>query len=154
MARPPPKRSSRDGAGDTGAGRPQGRSAGRGRGLAKRGLATRGLAAVDGDDPDHCSDDDLEVENDDDLREDAVAFSIDLGATIDVDVEDADADDTPTKTGKNKSEVWKYFTEVKEGSIRVGAIYKHCGAKYSAISASGTDHLSRHENLYGEKESF
>jgi hypothetical protein len=117
MARPPPKRSSRDGAGDAGGGHPQDRSGRRG-----RGLATRGPAAVDGGDPAGCSDDDLEVEDDDDLREDAAAFGIDLGATIDVDVEDADADDTPTKTGKNKSEVWKYFTEVKEGSIRVGAI--------------------------------
>jgi hypothetical protein len=120
MAWPPPKRSSRYGAGDAGAGRPQGRSAERG-----RGLTTRGPAAVDGDDPDRCSDDDLEVEDDDDLREDAAAFDIELGATIDVDVEDADADDTPTKTGKNKSEIWKYFTEVKEGSIRVSAICKH-----------------------------
>jgi hypothetical protein len=66
MARPPSKRSSRDGAGDAGAGHPQGRSAGRG-----RGNATRGPATVDGDDPDRCSDDDLEVEDDDDLREDA-----------------------------------------------------------------------------------
>jgi hypothetical protein len=89
---------------------------------------------------DRCSDDDLEIEDDDDIREDAAALGIDLDAPIDV-----DADDTPTPgmSGK-RSDVWEYFDEVKENKIRVGAICKHCNAKYSALSANGTGHLRRH----------
>jgi hypothetical protein len=101
---------------------------------------------VDGDvhDPDRCSDDDLEVEVDDDLREDGAALLGIPVVDIDVDGEDADDTDTPTQSGK-KSNVWSYFDEVKDGdNCRIAAICKHCSTRYSAIPANGTTHLRRH----------
>jgi hypothetical protein len=143
----------RDGAGAAGQGQGRGgssslRSSGRGPGLATRGsdAVDRRPVTVDGDDLDRCSDDDLEIEDDDDIREDAAAFGIDLDAAIDVDGDDAD--DTQTNatsvTGKLKSAVWSYFDEVKENDIRISAICKHCHTKYTARSANGTGHLRRH----------
>jgi hypothetical protein len=93
------------------------------------------------------TDDDLEVEDDDDLREDVAAL---LGIpVVDVDVDGEDADDihTPMQSSK-KSDVWSYFDEVKDGegptAVCIEAICKHCSAKYSAIPANGTTHLRRH----------
>jgi hypothetical protein len=143
--RPTPKRAWRDGASDVE------RDRGRGRGLATRGpdAVDRRPGDVDGDvhDPDRFSDDDLEVEDDDDLREDAAALLGIPVVDIDVDGEDADDIDTPTQSGK-KSDVWSYFDEVKDGegptTVRIEAICKHCSTEYSAIPANGTTHLRRH----------
>jgi hypothetical protein len=100
--RPTPKRVSRDNAGDAGRGR------GRGCGLATRGpgAVDRRPSDIDGDvhDLDRFSDDDLEVEDDDDLREDAAALLGIPVVDVDVDGKDADDIDTPTQSGK-KSDV-------------------------------------------------
>jgi len=101
------------------------------------------------------------VENDDDIREDADGlFDIDLGDgdgthPIDLDAGDDDggvAASTDTHGtsstgggGKLISAVWEVFTEIKKNNIRVAAIYKMCGKRYTARSAAGTGHLKRHQ---------
>ena len=81
MARPP-KRPLRDGAGVAG-GRGRGRLSGSSAGGCGFGLATRGedqLPLGDGEDQASHPDNELEVKDDDDLRDDAVGlFGIDLG---------------------------------------------------------------------------
>ena len=101
------------------------------------------------------------MENDDDIREDAAGlFGIDLGDgdgthPIDLDAGDDDggvAASTDTHGtsstgggGKLISAVWEDFTEIKENNIRVAAICKMCGKRYTARSAAGTGHLKRHQ---------
>ena len=122
------------------------------------GLATRGAdqhpPLVDGEDLAPHPDEELEIENDDDLRDDAASlFGIDLGdgdgnQPIDLDGDDGDGGvevstdthGTSSTSGKKVSDVWDYFHEIKENKIRVRAICKHCGARYSARSAAGTGH--------------
>ena len=113
---------------------------------------------INGEDLAPHPDEELEIENDDDLRDDAAGlFGIDLGdgdgnQPIDLDGDDSDGGvEVPTDThgtsstsGKKVSDVWDYFHEIKENKIRVRAICKHCGARYSARSVAGTGHLRRH----------
>jgi hypothetical protein len=47
--------------------------------------------------------------------------------------------------GKRTFAVWEDFTEIKENKIRVAAICKLCGKRYSARSTAGTGHLIRHQ---------
>ena len=116
---------------------------------------------ADGEHPE--PEEELEIEDDDDIGEDARGlFGIDLSDgthQIDLDAGDDDGDggvaaSTDTHgtsstggTGKGKliSPVWEDFTEIKEGNIRVAAICKMCGKRYSARSAAGTGHLKRHQ---------
>jgi hypothetical protein len=100
------------------------------------------------------------VENDDNIREDAAGlFGIDLGDgdgthPIDLDAGDDDggvaaSTDThgtsSTGGGKLISAVWEDFTKIKENNIRVAAICKMCGKRYTSRSAAGTGHLKRHQ---------
>ena len=157
MARPP-KRLLRDGAGAAG-GRGRGRLSGSSAGGCGSGLATRGEdqhPLGDGEDQAPHPDDELEVEDDDDLCDDAAGlFGIDLGdgnQPIDLDGDDGDGGvevsndthGTSTTSGKKVSAVWDYFHEIKENKIRVAAICKHCRARYTARSSAGTGHWRRH----------
>jgi len=151
----------RDGVGDGGQG-----TQGRGwpSGPSSAGVTMPVVADVyshlaDGEHPE--PEEDMEIEDGDDIGEDARGlFGIDLGDgthPIDLDVGDGDggvAASTDTHgtsstggTGKGKliSPVWEDFTEIKEGKIRVAAICKMCGKRYSARSAAGTGHLKRHQ---------
>jgi hypothetical protein len=116
----------------------------------------------DGEDLAPHLDEELEVKDDDDLRDDAAdLFDIDLGdgtQPIELDGDDgdggvaastdSDTHGTSTMSGKRVSAVWSYFTEIKENGIRIVAICKHCGNKYTARSAVGTGHLKMpHEIL-------
>ena len=132
MARPP-KRPSRGGAGGlVGPGHAQPSKSSAGAGLATRG-ADLHPPLDDGEDlaphPDEVEDMEAELENDDDLREDAREFfGIDLGdqqppiINLDGDGDDdggvAASTDTrgtsTTGTGKRKSIVWTYFDEIKD----------------------------------------
>ena len=164
MARPPAKRPLRGGAGAGARGRGRGglaSPAASAPSSAGAGLATRvAQPPSDGEDLAPHSDDLLEVEDDDDIREDAAAlFGIDLGdgdgSQPDPINLDADGDGgveastethgiSTTRTGKNKSAVWEYFHEIKENKVRVAAICKHCRTRYTARSAAGIGHLRRH----------
>ena len=130
MARPP-KHPLRDGAGAAG-GRGRGRLSGSSVGGCGSGLATRGEdqhPLGDGEDQAPHLDDKLEVEDDDDLRDDAAGlFGIDLGdgnQPIDLDGDDGDGGvevstdtrGTSTTSGKKVSAVWDYFHEIKENKI-------------------------------------
>ena len=107
---------------------------------------------------------DLEIEDDDDVREDAAAlFGIDVddndvpnNNVIDVDAGDGggaaaepagccsmDTQGTTT-SGKRKSSTWDDFKEVKENDVRVAAVCNMCGKRLSARSSAGTGHLIRH----------
>ena len=118
---------------------------------------------------------DLEIEDDDDVREDAAAlFGIDVGddgvPNNNVNVIDVDADagdgggaaaepagcysiDTQgtTTSGKRKSSVWADFKEVKENDVRVAAVCNMCGKRLSARSSAGTGHLIRHQSSCRKK---
>jgi hypothetical protein len=50
-----------------------------------------------------------------------------------------------SSVGKRISTVWEDFTKIKENKIRVAAICKLCGKRYSARSAASTGHLIRHQ---------
>ena len=129
------------------------------------GVAMPGVDEHPGDD--HLADE-LEMEDDDDVREDAAAlFGIDVGDgnvpnnVIDVDAEAGAGDggggaamaagcgstDThgTSSSGKRKSSVWADFKEVKENDVRVAAICNICSKRLSARSCSGTGHLIRHQ---------
>jgi hypothetical protein len=112
------------------------------------------------------SDDELEAEDDDDLRDDAAGlFSIDLSdgtvgsQPIEIDGDDnddgvdasTDTHGTSTTSGKKVSAVWEYFHEIKENKIRVAAMCKHCRSRYTARSAASTGHLRRHMKSYMRK---
>ena len=107
--------------------------------------------------------DEMEIEDDDDVREDAAAlFGIDvsddsvLNNIVDVDAGDGGggaatatgccSTDTQgtTSSGKRKSSVWADFKEVKENNVRVAAVCNMCGKRLSARSSVGTGHLIRH----------
>jgi hypothetical protein len=97
---------------------------------------------------------DLEIEDDDDIRDDTAGlFGIDLGDgsnPMDVDAGDGDGvaastDTNAASSGGKKSAVCKDFTEIKENYIRIAAICKLCGKRYSARSTCGTGHLIRHQ---------
>ena len=118
---------------------------------------------------------DLEIEDDDDVREDAAAlFGIDVGddgvPNNNINVIDVDADagdgggaaaepagccsmDTQgtTTSGKRKSSVWADFKEVKENDVRVAAVCNMCGKRLSARSSAGTGHLIRHQSSCRKK---
>jgi hypothetical protein len=105
-------------------------------------------------------DDELEIEDDNDLREDAAAlFGIDVGdGNVPNDAGDSDggvAASTNThgtsSVGKRTSAVLDYFEEIKENNIRIVAIYKMCGKRYSARSAADTGHLLRHQRCCRKK---
>jgi len=112
---------------------------------------------ADGEHPE--PEEELEIEDDDDIGEDAHGlFDIDLGDgthPIDLDADvgvggvaastDTHGTSSTGGTGKLISPVWEDFTEIKEGKIRVAAIYKMCGKRYSARSAADTSHLKRHQ---------
>jgi hypothetical protein len=119
---------------------------------------------TDNDDP---IEDELGVEDDDDLREDAAAlFGIDAGddpLPVDVDAIDGEGGGgtmTVTRTGststhgtstagaaKRKSTVWVDFDEIKDANdVRIAAICKMCKTRLSTRSAVGTGHLIRHQN--------
>jgi hypothetical protein len=101
--------------------------------------------------------DELEIEDDDDLLEDAAAvFGIDVGDdSVPNDVVDVDgdggggADSTNThgtsSASKRTFTVWVDFEEIKENDIRIVAICKMCDKRYSARSVAGTGHLLRHQ---------
>jgi hypothetical protein len=129
---------------------------------------------VDGEDlaphPDEVEDLEMEREDDDDLREDAIGFfGIDVGddpvgngnqQPIDLDGDDAGVSastDTrgtsATASGKRVSAVWEWFDEIKDGKLRTSAICKHCGTRYSARSTGGTGHLIRHMKSCMKKQS-
>jgi hypothetical protein len=113
-----------------------------------------------------------ELENDNDVHEDAAAlFDIDVGdSPIDVNAVDGDGGEgtamaAGTGTGststhgtsnagtvKRKSGVWVDFHEIKEGDVRIAAICKMCGTRMSARSAAGTGHLIRHHNSCRKKK--
>ena len=134
MARPP-KRPSRGGAGDRQRlvrGRGGSSSLRGGPGLATQGPYVERPVPVDGDDQERCSDDDLEIEDDDDILEDAAALGLDLeqgDASEPITIDDNDGDDVNATSGKAKSVVWDYFYEVKENGVRVSAVCKHCNKK-------------------------
>ena len=137
------------------------------------------MAAADESPPLHGSDsqaeEDLEIEDDDDVREDAAAlFGIDVGDdgvpnnnvnVIDVDANTGDGGgaaaepagcysiDTQgtTTSGKRKSSVWADFKEVKENDVRVAAVCNMCGKRLSARSSAGTGHLIRHQSSCRKK---
>ena len=155
MARRRPSAPLRNGAGSEG--QPSGPSA--------LGVAMPGVDEHPGDD--HLADE-LEMEDDDDVREDAAAlFGIDVGdGNVPNNVIDVDADagagdggggaamaagcgstDThgTSSSGKRKSSVWADFKEVKENDVRVAAICNICSKRLSARSCSGTGHLIRHQ---------
>ena len=108
--------------------------------------------------------DELEIEDDDDTREDATTlFGIDVGdGNVHNNVVDVDADDAgggapmvaagacstdthgTSSNGKRKSSVWADFKEVKENDVRVAAICKMCSKRLSTRSCAGTGHLIRH----------
>jgi hypothetical protein len=111
--------------------------------------------------------DELEVEDDDDLREDAAAlFGIDASdglLPIDVDAIDGEGvggTTTVTRTGststhctstasagKRKSAIWVDFDEIKDANdVRIAAICKMCKTRLSARFAASTGHLIRHQN--------
>jgi len=162
MARPPaPKRQRpplRDGvgAGGQGRGRPSGPSSA---GVTMLVVADVYSHLADGEHPE--PEEELEIEDDDDIGEDACGlFGIDLGDgthPIDLDAGDGEGDggvaasidthgtSSTGGTGKLISPVWEDFTEIKEDNIRVAAICKMCGKRYSARSAAGTGHLKRHQ---------
>ena len=115
MARPP-KHPSRGGAGAGCQGRAQ---AGAGAGLATRGVDQH-PPLVDGEDLAPHPDEELEIENDDDLRDDAAGlFGIDLdGDDGDGGVEvSTDTHGTSSTSSKKVSDVWDYFHEIKENKI-------------------------------------
>jgi hypothetical protein len=123
-------------------------------------------------DNDDLIEDELDVENGDDVREDAAAlFDIDLddgGLPIDADDVDGDggggtATVTGTGTGststhgtshasKRKSGVWVDFDVVKEGDVRIAAICKMCKTRLSARSTASTGLLIRHQNSCRKKK--
>jgi hypothetical protein len=105
--------------------------------------------------------DELEIEDDDDLREDAAAvFGFEVGDgsipndTVDVDGDDgggADSTDThgTSSVGKRTSDVWVDFEEIKENNIRIAAICK-CVVRdilldllLALVICLGTRHLVR-----------
>ena len=113
---------------------------------------------------------DLEIEDDDDVREDAAAlFGINVGDdgvpnnVIDVDAGDGGGGAEPaagccsldtqgtTSSGKCKSSVWADFKEVKENNVRVAVVYNMCGKSLSARSSAGTGHLIRHQSSCRKK---
>ncbi|KAG2536847.1 hypothetical protein PVAP13_9NG225846 [Panicum virgatum] len=114
---------------------------------------------------------DLKIEDDDDIREDAAAlFSIDVGDdgvpnnnVINVDGGDGGGaaaelagccsmDTQGTTTfGKHKSSVWADFKEVKENDVRVAVVCNMCGKRLSARSSAGTGHLIRHQSSCRKK---
>jgi hypothetical protein len=101
--------------------------------------------------------DELEIKDDNDLRENAAAvFSIDVSdGSVPNDVVDFDgdvgggADSTDThgtsSAGKHTFVVWVDFEEIKENDIRIAAICKMYGKRYSTRSAAGTGHFLRHQ---------
>src|SRR6185503_7215566 len=122
---------------------------------------------------DHLADE-LEMEDDDDVREDAAAlFGIDVGDgnvpnnVIDVDAEAGAGDggggaamaagcgstDThgTSSSGKHKSSVWADFKEVKENDVRIAAICNMCGKRLFARSSASTGHLIGHQSSCRKK---
>jgi hypothetical protein len=97
----------------------------------------------------------MEIENDDDIREGASAlFGIDLGdASLPIDV-DADGDgqvdgseDTTngTSSGKRTSACWEDFVAIfDENKVRTHAICKRCGKIFASRASIGTGSLNRH----------
>ena len=55
------------------------------------------------------------------------------------------------------STVWEDFDKLckkvpgKKNTVRYGAVCKHCKKKYSAYSANGTGHLTRHLKVYVQR---
>ena len=113
---------------------------------------------------------DLEIEDDDDVREDAAAlFGIDVGDdgvpnnVINVGAGDGGGGAEPaagccsidthgtTSSSKRKSSVWADFKEVKENDVRVAAVCNMCGKRLSARSSAGTGHLIRHQSSCRKK---
>jgi hypothetical protein len=95
----------------------------------------------------------LEIEDDDDVREDAAAmFGIDLGdSPIDVDAGDGgvdgseDTNGASSGPGKLSAACWEDFVAVfDENQVRTHAICKRCGKKYVARHSIGTGTLNRH----------
>jgi hypothetical protein len=105
-----------------------------------------------------CSNDEVEMEEDDDLRDDATRlFSVDLGdASVLNDAGDGDGvaastDTHGTSSHGKRTSYWNDFEEIKENDIRVAAICKMCGKRYTARSATGTGHLLRHQKACRKK---
>jgi hypothetical protein len=100
----------------------------------------------------------LEVEDDDDIREGAAAmFGIDLGdGPIDVDAGDGGVDGSEdtngassgpgnSVSGKLSAACWEDFVLVfDENGVRTHAICERCGKKYVARHTIGTGTLNRH----------
>ena len=115
--------------------------------------------------------DELEIEDDDDIREDAAAlFGIDVSdGNVHNNVVDVDADDAGgggpvaaagacsidthgiSSSGKRKFSVWADFKEVKKNNVRVAAICKMYSKRLSARSCAGTGHLIRHHAFCRKK---
>ena len=140
------------------------------------GPSEHGVAMAGADEyPLHGSDsqaeaEDLEIEDDDDVREDAAAlFGINVGDdgvpnnVINVDAGDGGGGAEPaagccsldtqgtTSSGKCKSSVWADFKEVKENNVRVAVVCNMCGKRLSARSSAGTGHLIRHQSSCRKK---
>ena len=114
--------------------------------------------------------DELEIEDCDDIREDATAlFGINIGdGNVPINVVDVCASDAggrataatgacstdthgTSSSGKHKSSVWADFKEVKENDVRVAAICKMCSKRLSTRSCAGTGHLIRHQSSCRKK---
>jgi hypothetical protein len=88
------------------------------------------------DDPEEAMEE-LEIENDDDITEDAaMLFGIDMGDSdhpIDVDA------------GKRTAACWEDFISIfDEARVRTHAICKRCGKRFAARASIGTGSLNRH----------
>ena len=105
--------------------------------------------------------DELEIEDCDDIREDATAlFGINIGdGNVPINVVDVCASDAggrataatgacstdthgTSSSGKHKSSVWADFKEVKENDVRIAAICNMCGKRLFARSSASTGHLT------------
>jgi hypothetical protein len=100
-----------------------------------------------------CSDDEVEMEEDDNFCDYVTGlFGVNLGdASVSNDADDGGGVAASTDThgtsshGKRTSSYWNDFEEIKENDIRVAAICKMCGKRYTTRSAIGTGHLLRHQ---------
>jgi hypothetical protein len=95
----------------------------------------------------------LEIEDDDDVREGATAmFSINLGdGPIDVDAGDGGVDGSKDTNGASSgpgklfAACWEdFFPVFNENQVRTHGICKWCGKKYVARHSIGTGTLNRH----------
>jgi hypothetical protein len=96
----------------------------------------------------------MEIENDDDIREGTAAlFGVDLGdASLLIEVDaggdgqvDSSEDTNGTSSGKRTSACWEDFVSIfDENEVRTHAICKHSGKKFAARASIGTGSLNRH----------